>query len=232
MSSTQVNKVGVDIAGWIKEGFNLYKDNFLIVFVTSLIAGVLGSISVGILAGPLFVGLFGIVLRLRRNTEPKPEIQDVFKGFELFLPSFLFVLVWVIINAVGQSLLGMLPLGNFISSCFGLFLGALLMFGFPLIADQKLDFWPASQKSIDTVKPKLVEFLIFSVALSFLAGIGVLILGVGIFLTMPLYPCAISVAYDSVFGAEGKAAATPPPAPQATEATTQEAETAEAKAEE
>lgn len=203
----------VDISGWIKQGFNLYKDNFLIVFVCGIITVVLGSISIGILAGPLVVGFFNIALRLHRKSEPKPEIQDIFKGFELFLPSFLFVLVWGVVNLIGQGILAMFPLGNFLGSCFGLFLGSLLLFGIPLIADQKLDFWPASQKSLNTIKPKLVEYLIFSVALSFLAGIGVLLLGIGIFFTIPLYPCAVAVAYNSVFPVSKKASATPPQSP-------------------
>ena len=76
------------------------------------------------------------------------------------------------------------------------------MFGIPLIADKKLDFIEASKKSIETVRPEIVMYILFSLAISFIASAGALLFVIGIFFTIPFNICAIAVAYKDVFGIE------------------------------
>ena len=78
------------------------------------------------------------------------------------------------------------------------------MFGIPLIADKKLDFIEASKKSIETVRPEIVMYILFSLAISFIASAGALLFVIGIFFTIPFNVCAIAVAYKDVFGIENK----------------------------
>jgi uncharacterized membrane protein len=96
--------------------------------------------------------------------------------------------------------LGAVPgVGGLLGSLFGIVLGALLIFGIPIIAKEGLDFWPASKKSIDTVKPQLVQFSVFAFVLGLCSALGVILFGIGIFLTLPLYPCTIAVVYREIF---------------------------------
>jgi hypothetical protein len=185
---------------WIKEGFDLYKTNFGALILPSLIAFLLSVVTLGILSGPMFSGLILIVLKLRDGGHPAPTAGDVFQGFQFFLPSFLFCIVWGIILSVASLILGLIPcLGQVLSICFCLAASAFLMFGLFLIVDKKMDFWPASMASIEKVKPGFFPFLGLSVVASILGQIGAIACGIGIFLTLPLYFTILAVTYRDVF---------------------------------
>ena len=47
-----MNDTQVDLGNWIKDGFDLYKDNFGVLVLASLIAIILSGATLGILAGP------------------------------------------------------------------------------------------------------------------------------------------------------------------------------------
>ncbi|MBW2202607.1 MAG: hypothetical protein JRF52_00565, partial [Deltaproteobacteria bacterium] len=89
-----MDEVEVKFGEWIEKGFNLYKENFGILVLASLIAVVLSMVTVGVLAGPMAAGVILITLGLADKKEPKPEVGTLFKGFEYFLDSFLFVILW------------------------------------------------------------------------------------------------------------------------------------------
>jgi uncharacterized membrane protein len=221
-----MQQVEVKFGDWIQRGFDLYKDNIGILIVVGLIAVVLSSITLGVLAGPMFAGAILITLALHDRKEPKPEIGDLFKGFDFFLQSLLFVVVWVIVAAVGSFILGQIwCLGWVLSMAYMLVLEALLMFGMFLIVDRKREFWPASIESIEAVKANFVPFLGLSVLAGLIAASGVILCVVGVAITLPIGLCILTVAYREVFGGgpTEAAVATPvqppasPTAPVATE---------------
>ena len=194
-------EIQTNLADWFKGGLNLYKENFVIVFVCCLIAIILSCISVFVLAGPLFVGIMMILFRLIEKSSPAPTIPDIFQGLNQFKASFIFIIAWGLINWFGSYLLSSVPgIGGILSFAYSSALGGLIVFGLPIIADKKLDFFAASQLSIDTVKPKLAQFVLFSFIGSIITISGFLLLGIGIFFTLPIYSCAIAVAYKDVFG--------------------------------
>jgi hypothetical protein len=204
---------------WIKEGFDLYKNNLGLLILSSLIAFLLSGVSLGILSGPMFAGLIGIILRLRDGDQPPPVVGDVFKGFQFFLPSFLFGIVWGAILVVGCLILAFIPcLGQLLSICLGLAASTFLMFGLYLIVDHKMDFWSASMASIEKVKPTFLPYLGLAVVAGIIGQIGALACGIGACVTMPIYFAIIAVAYRDVFGNGAVPAAPPardirPPAP-------------------
>jgi len=196
-----IEKTKTKITKWLKEAFELYKENFVLIFATTAISMALSFIGAFVLAGPLFVGLFLILLRLIDKSEPTPTIQDLFKGFELFLPALIFVIVWGLANYLGSSITSAIPgIGGLLSFLFSAVLTAGIMFGIPLIADKKLDFIEASKQSFETVKPDIALYAIFSFVISLITISGVFLFIVGIFFTIPFNACAIAVAYRDVFG--------------------------------
>jgi uncharacterized membrane protein len=198
---------------WIKEGFELYKNNLTLLILSSLIAFLLSAVTIGILSGPMYAGLIGIILRLRDGDQPPPVVGDVFQGFQFFLPSFLFGIVWGVILIVGCLILAVIPcLGQLLSICLGFAASAFLMFGLFLIVDKRMDFWPASMASIEKVKPTFFPFLGLAVVAGIIGNIGALACGIGAGITMPIYFAIIAVAYREVFS-NGAA----PPAPPARE---------------
>lgn len=198
-----MNDIQVDLGNWVKDGFDLYKDNFGILVLASLIAIVLSGATLGILAGPMCAGMILITLKLYDNGDEKAEIGDLFKGFNFFLQSFLFIIVWGILLFVPSAILCIIPfLGLFASICLQVAAGACLMFALFLIVDKKTDFWPASMESFNLVKTDFWPFLGLSLVAGILGYIGIIVFGIGVFLTLPIYFCIITVAYRKVFSGE------------------------------
>ena len=116
----------VDIGGWLTETWELYKANFGLMLVATLVAALLVGLTCGVLAGPMFAGLTLVILRVSRRSEPAPQIGDVFKGFDFFLQSLLLVVVL----AVVYMALSFIPV---IGGLAGLLISPLVMFAMPLV---------------------------------------------------------------------------------------------------
>ena len=199
-----MDKVQVKFGEWIENGFNLYKENFGVLVLVSLFAGLLSAVTLGILAGPMMAGVLLITLALFDKKEPKPEVGNLFKGFDYFLNTFLFVLVWGVILVVAFSILCLVPCLGQLAALFVIYAAqAFLMFGLFRIVDKKMEFWPASMESIDTIKTNFWPFLGFFVVSSIIGSIGAIACGIGVVVTAPIQACILTVAYRDVFGISG-----------------------------
>ena len=195
-----MEKVEVKFGEWIENGFNLYKNNFGILVLASLIAVVLSAVTVGILAGPMFAGMLLITLGLFDKQEPRPEVGDVFKGFGYFLQSFLFVIVWGIALLIVSFLLALVPCVGQLAALFVVYAAqAFLMFGLFLIVDEGMEFWPASMESINKVKTNFWPFLALSIVSGIIGGIGAILCGIGVVITLPIQATILTVAYREIF---------------------------------
>lgn len=209
-----MEKVNVKFGEWLEKGFSLYKENIGLLILASLIVVILSSVTVGILAGPMFAGLFLITLSIFDQREPKPEVGNVFKGFDHFLNSFLFVIIWGVFSLIVSLILGLIPcIGQLASVFFVYSAQAFLMFGLFLIVDKRMDFWPASMESINKVKTNFWPFLGFSVVASIIGCIGAIACGIGIAITLPIQACILTVAYRDIFNGVGESEPTQEEAP-------------------
>jgi len=194
----------VKFGEWIEAGFSLYKENFVVLVLANLIAAILSAVTLGILAGPMFAGLIIIILACLDKKEPKAEIGDIFKGFDFFLDSFLFVIIWGAISIVITLLLNFIPCAGQVLSMFvGIIISTIIMFGIFLIVDRKMNFWPASMASINLVKTNFFPFAGLVIVATVLGYIGGLACGIGIIITMPIGACILAVAYRNLFGKAG-----------------------------
>jgi len=195
-----MQKVQVKFSQWVEEGFNLYKDNFKTLVLASVFVVVISTVTAFILAGPMLAGLAWITLELRDRKEPQPEAGSVFKGFDYFVPAFLFIAVWGIGILIASMIIGVIPLiGQLASLVVAYGAQAFLMFGLFLIVDRKMEFWPASQESINTVKANFWPFFGLSIVAGFIGSVGAIAFGVGIVFTIPIQGCILTVAYREVF---------------------------------
>ena len=201
-NTTDSNSVTVDFGGWINKGFTMYKENAVALIVAGLIAGLLIGVTFGILAGPMIAGLTLMTIRIYDGE--KVEIGDVFQGFQFFLPSFLFILVWGFIILLAALLLEMIPiLGILAGNIPGLVFGTLLIFAMPMIVDKKMDFWAASMASIDKVKPLFWPLLGLYVVGQLIGSAGLILCFIGVILTMPISYCIFTAAYRNFFPKQG-----------------------------
>ena len=198
-------KVDVKFGEWIQQGWELYKANIGVWIVASLLAIVISVATLGILSGPMMAGLAWMALVLVDRKEPKPQMGDVFKGFDYFLQSFLFCLVWGIIM-LAISVVSLIPcIGPLVVIVFSIVLHTVLMFGLFLIVDKKMEFWPASMLSLNVVKPNFFPFLGLLVVAGLIGQVGAIACGIGVIVTMPIAVCILAVAYRNVFGVQAAA---------------------------
>lgn len=191
----------VKFGEWINAGFTLYKENFVVLVLANLIAVILSAVTLGILSGPMFAGLVLIILALIDKKEPKAEIGDIFKGFDYFLDSFLFVIVWGAISIALTLLLNFIPCaGQVLSILVSIVISTLIMFGMFLIVERKMNFWPASMASINLVKANFFPFAGLLIVAGVLGYIGTLACGIGMIITLPIGACILAVAYRDLFG--------------------------------
>ncbi|CAB1062221.1 hypothetical protein D1BOALGB6SA_6997 [Olavius sp. associated proteobacterium Delta 1] len=196
-----MQKVQVKFSEWIEDGFNLYKENFKTLVLASIFVVVISTITAFILTGPMLAGLALVILGLRDKKEPKPQVGNVFKGFDFIVPAFLYIAVWGIGILSVSFILGVIPLIGQLASLFVAYgAQAFLMFGLFLIVDRKMEFWPASQESINTVKANFWPFFGLSIVAGFIGSIGAIAFGIGIVFTLPIQGCILAVAYREVFG--------------------------------
>lgn len=195
-----MDKVEVKFGEWIERGFHLYKQNFMLLFLTSLVGGILSVATLFVLGGPMMAGTILICLKLHDRESPRPEIGTLFRGFDFFLQSTLFLGVWGLGLFVAQGLLLVVPLlGQLAGLCLAMAAWTFLMFGMFLIVDKKMDFWPASMESFAVVKTNFWPFLGLSLIAGIIGSIGAIFCGIGAALTMPVYYCTLTVAYREVF---------------------------------
>ena len=195
-----MNRVPVKFGDWIEGGFNLYKNNFGTLVLASIFVVVISSVTAGLLAGPMLAGLALVTLQLFDRKEPKPEAGKVFKGFDYFVQSFLFVVVWGIGILIGSVVFGIIPvIGQLASIAFVYAAQAFLMFGMFLIVDRHMDWLPASMESINVVKTNFWPFFGLSAVAGIIGSIGFIAFGIGIVFTIPIQGCILAVAYRDVF---------------------------------
>jgi uncharacterized membrane protein len=182
----------VDIGGWLGEAWEAYKANFGLLLVSTLVAGLLGALTCGVLFGPMVAGLTLVVLRLLRRQEPAPQVGDVFKGFDFFLQSLLLAVV----VGVALGLASLVPVAGQFA---GLLLSPLVMFAMALVVDRKMEFWPAIQASYEKAKTDYVSLLVVTLLGGLISGAGALLCGVGVILTAPFGAVLTGVAYCHFF---------------------------------
>ena len=191
----------------IKDGFNLFKENMGLLVGASLIASLISSFTLFILAGPMTVGVLLLTRNCLKKKQEQPEIGDIFKGFSSFLDSFLLTLIYFVLS----GMLATIPvLGHVISFA----LGAFYWWGIVFIAFENLSVGATIQKLIDETKSgDFLLPLVFAVIASLIILSGLLICCVGIFFTIPVGYCMMVCCYEATFGKRSTAHASTPPDP-------------------
>ncbi len=132
------------------------------------------------------------IFMLKKVRGQTTEVSDIFAGFKqpLFVPLLLVGLVSGLLTFLGL-ICCILP---------GIYLSVAWMLALPLVADRKLDFWPAMETSRKTVTRHWWLWLGFGVVLGLVVLAGVLALCVGVFVAGPLVALAMAYAYNDLFG--------------------------------
>ena len=163
-----------EIGACISAGYSGLKKNPVTHIVATLLVGIVGSVSGGLLYGPMLVGYMRMIKI--EDEGGKAQIGDVFKGFDNFVPALLAVLVGSIVVSIG-FVLCIIP---------GLLIIALVPTAAYLVAVGEMDGINALRRAWATVKENLLGSCLCALILGVVGSLGAILCGIGIFLTMPI----------------------------------------------
>lgn len=203
-----------------KEGWQLIKSQYWMLFAVTLVGAMIGGGTLYILLGAMICGIF---LCYFQAIDGKPvEFETLFKGFGYFLPGLLLVLLIVaptvaVMAIIYAPFIAAIIMGSKLSpdEFFALLVGSLvvdlfvvvlmvcfhtlLMFAFPLLVDRNLPAGQAVKTSVRAVWKNLS-------GVAGLAGIGFVLslLGglafcIGTYFVIPVIVAGNAVAFRKVF---------------------------------
>jgi hypothetical protein len=191
----------VKISEYIGSGWKTFKKNpagfvgfTLVAFLINIaIAKVSQSVPLEsfisfLISGPLNAGFLIVAFKLLKNRAT--TFGDFFRGFNNYLPLFLVSLVSSVVIAIGFLLL-IIP---------SIYLAVAYIFALPLVLEKKMNFWDGMEFSRKLISKNWFSFLGFAFVLVLLNLAGVLLLGVGLLVTIPISACAIAAAYADIVG--------------------------------
>lgn len=220
MTNTEFRTGVINPVECVKEGFELIKKDYWLLFAITMVGALIGGFTMYILGGAMFCGIFYSYLR---SIDGKPvAFDDLWKGMNYFAPGlvvvllivvpafayYLFVYISLIAAMFGGSqageaglvgalvVVGITDLVVLIAMvCFH----TLLTFSFPLIVDRNLGAIDAMKTSARAVWQNLggvAGLVVVNFGLMFL---GYLALCVGMYFVIPIMIAGNAVAYRRVF---------------------------------
>jgi hypothetical protein len=186
----------MEIGNNLQKSFDLYLKNFGVLFLACLIAGIIATVTFGILAGPLVGGVLVLCLKLLRGE--KGELNEIFTHFDQYVPALVATLMlwaaWLIVWVIS-----MLPfIGWIINIVVGPALGLLYFLTIGFVVDQKMKPWEALHRSIDCCATEPLLLWIYALICGILAGIGAIIFGIGVILTLPFGIVGFTIVYQQL----------------------------------
>lgn len=117
------------------------------------------------------------------------SISDAFSGVDIYVSVLVAMLTVSLLSTIGSML------------CFfpGLIAQGLLYYVVPMVVRENLPPLEALKKSFDTTKGDWVMYTILWIVTQILAFLGILLCGVGIFITAPLIVTTTAAAYKDCF---------------------------------
>jgi uncharacterized membrane protein len=196
--SEQMQIADVKVGDYFKAGWEIFKKYpagfigyFVIIMAISYVlqfVPVIGRLAAFALAVPLNAGFFVVSAKLLKNQSP--EFIDFFSGFQ-------FLLQLVLLGVVSSTLI---IIGFILLIVPGFYLMVSYTFALMLVVDQRLDFWPAMEKSRRSVQTSWFKIFALLLLLVLLNLGGVLFLLVGLLVSVPLTHCILTAAYADIFG--------------------------------
>ena len=192
-------KVNIALGEWLSNGWRVYAENWGVMSVAALVGGLVSLCTLGILTGPLLLGMYRMAFRTIRGE--RPELGDLFNFEGRFLQAFLAFLIYA---AIQFGLPGGGKGGGFfaiLTFAISPLVTMLFAFVLPLILERKVDVAQAINRVFKLIFSRdwlmwWIVGLVFSAIITlspFLCGIGVLI-------ATPWIISSAAVAYSDVFG--------------------------------
>ena len=176
----------LDIGLALKQAARLFVKDLAPILIAALIAGALSVLTLGTLAGPLFAGLYGMVIGRVRDGR-QPEVGDVFAGLQRFWSYFAAALVLVLLIGLASITI----VGGFV-------LATIWLYVLPLMVDRGMGLGEAMKASKDlVVKAGFWEHLALVIVLFVIASVANGALAI---IASPFVIVAVTAAYFLAHG--------------------------------
>jgi hypothetical protein len=209
LESTLTQSGELRLGEYLKTGWEIFKKYplgfvafaFLYILILAVISypkGI-GWLAAAAIHEPLIAGF--IIVSLKLMQQQTPTFGDFFRGFQYqyFLP--------LVLLGIISSLL--ITLGLFLLIAPGVYLAVSYILAPLLVVDQRLDFWPAMEQSRTLVTPRWFSFFGLAMLLVLVNIAGLLALGVGVLVSIPVSWCTLVAAYADLEGPKSQFAQMP-----------------------
>lgn len=169
-----VAMASIRIGECISAGIAGLKKDPLAHIAATLIVGTAGSVSFGVLSGPLMVGYMRMIDKAADGE--KAQIGEVFKGFDYFIPALIAFLIGTTLMSIGYVLC-VIP---------GLLLMALTPMALYLIAQGETDGVNAIKRGWAMLKPNIFGAFFCLIVLSLVSSLGMVACLIGYLVTLPI----------------------------------------------
>ncbi|MFL6213662.1 MAG: zinc-ribbon domain-containing protein [Blastocatellia bacterium] len=195
----QAGTSNIRLGDWLSGGWKIYSQNWLLMSIATLLAWGLGFATVGVLAGPMLMGLFRMAFKTMR--QERPEISDLFNWQGRFWPAFLAFAIFGLIHLGATGLFSNGGLSGLISLAAGPFLTLMTGLTMSYLLERNADVGNALNEvgraifSRDAMMWWVVGLVFVTISIAGVAGCGI-----GVFVTMPWMISSVALAYRDVFG--------------------------------
>lgn len=189
----------ITLGRWLSEGWDVFRTNWALMSLATLVGGFLSVITLGVLAGPLLMGMYRMAFKTIR--QDRPELSDLFQWEGRFLQSLLAFLIFALLRAGLMAVAPNEGLAALLNLVVSPVLTMLLGLSIPLILERRHDVANAVNTVGRTIfnKDVFMWWLVGLVFAAISAG-GVIGCGVGLLITVPWIICASAVAYRDIYG--------------------------------
>jgi uncharacterized membrane protein len=170
----------------LSESWALFKDDLVLYVVATLLVFVISAVTLGLCAGPMFVGFIKLVRKRMRGEEG--TATDVFDGFSEFGASLIAMILIGLGVVIGSILV--LP---------GVIFGFITAFTFHAIALDGLGATAAIGQSYTLIKENLAPSLVLLLIVAVLNAVGGSIIFGALFAT-PFSLIVMTIAYQRLRG--------------------------------
>ena len=197
-------KNNVDIGGWLKQGWEIFKTDIVKFIVSILIVGVVSVMTCLVLSGPMMVGLFKCILKKTRGEDF--EYGDLFDGVKTqFLPAFVLVIATFVFVAIVGGILMLIPFVGQVA-IYAVQIAAALFVNYMYLQMAEMDETLEVGKLVDLGKSTLNKlkddyamYLVWALVVSVVGGAGVIICCVGALATYSISLIAVTISYVAIF---------------------------------
>ncbi len=189
----------ISVGDWLSQGWHLYSRHGFLMSLASLLGGLFSVMTLGVLSGPLMMGMYRMAFKIMRGE--RPEINDLFdwKGrfLQAFLASLISIAIWGGVSQAGDSA----PFYIISNLVLTPLLTVLMGFVFPLILDRKMDIAAAVNEVGRLIFSKdALMWWVVGLVFSTIMALSPFACGVGIFVAVPWMVCSAAAAYRQIFG--------------------------------